>query len=134
MHELSIATSIVDSVTETVAAYPGARVLEVRLRIGALASVVEDSLHFCWTIVIENTPLVGSRLVVHTLPIVIHCTSCNADSQLTGVQNFRCPRCGQIAADFLEGRELEIESIEIEDQPGTAAPAIAPPEKVEDPS
>jgi len=44
VHELSIATSIVESVTESAAAYPGARVKEVRLRVGALASVVEDSL------------------------------------------------------------------------------------------
>ena len=48
MHELSIAASIVESVTESAATYPGARVKEVRLRVGALASVVEDSLQFCW--------------------------------------------------------------------------------------
>ena len=37
VHELSIVSSIVDSVTETLEAYPGARVKEVRLRVGALA-------------------------------------------------------------------------------------------------
>lgn len=47
MHELSIAVSIVEAVTES-AAYPGARVKAVALRVGALASVVEDSLQFCW--------------------------------------------------------------------------------------
>ncbi|HEX8712539.1 MAG TPA: hydrogenase maturation nickel metallochaperone HypA [Terracidiphilus sp.] len=131
MHELSIATSIVDSVTETAAAYPGARVLEVRLRVGALASVVEDSLQFCWTIVTEDTPLAGSKLIVHTLPIVVHCVNCDADSELSGVQNFHCPRCGQIAADFRQGRELEIESIEIE-EPERAQPVAASAEKVEE--
>lgn len=133
MHELSIATSIVESVTETAATYPNARVLEVRLRVGALASVVEDSLQFCWTIVTEGTPIAGSRLIVRTLPVVVHCAQCNADSELTGVQNFRCPRCGQIAADFRQGRELEIESIEIEDQPEPAEPALMQPEEVEEP-
>jgi hydrogenase nickel incorporation protein HypA/HybF len=130
MHELSIVTSIVESVAETAAAYPGARVLEVRLRVGALASVVEDSLQFCWTIVTEDTPLAGSRLVVRTLPIIIHCANCDADAELSGVQNFHCPRCGQIAADFRQGRELEIESIEI-DEPDAVQPVSAPPEKVE---
>lgn len=128
MHELSIATSIVESVTESAAAYPGARVLEVRIRVGALASVVEDSLQFCWGIVTEGTDLENSKLVVHTLPIVIHCASCNTDSELPGVQSFHCPRCGQIAADLRQGRELDIESIEIED------PETAEPEKVEEPS
>jgi hydrogenase nickel incorporation protein HypA/HybF len=133
MHELSIASSIVESVSESAAAYPGARVLEVRLRVGALASVVEDSLQFCWTIVTEDTPLAGSRLIVHTLPIVIHCANCETDSELNGVQNFHCPRCGQIAADFRQGRELEIESIEIEDNLEGNPRSAAAPEKVEEP-
>jgi hydrogenase nickel incorporation protein HypA/HybF len=133
MHELSIATSIVDSVTESAAAYPDARVLEVRLRVGALASVVEDSLQFCWTIVTEDTPLAGSKLVVRTLPIVVHCTNCKADSELAGVQNFHCPRCGQIATDFRQGRELEIESFEIDDEPSVTEPSAALPQKVEEP-
>lgn len=128
MHELSIATSIVESVTESAAAYPGARVLEVRLRVGVLASVVEDSLRFCWTIVTEDTPLAGSRLIVRTLPIIVHCAACNTESELTGVQNFHCPRCGQLAADFRQGRELEIESFEIEDS--EIAPSAATTQKV----
>jgi len=37
------------------------------------------------------------------------------------VQSFRCPRCGQIAADLRQGRELEIESIEL-DEPEPAGP------------
>ena len=37
MHELSIVSSVVETVTESLAAYPGARVEEVRLRVGALA-------------------------------------------------------------------------------------------------
>ena len=57
MHELSIAASIVDAVSETVSRYPGARVKEVRLRVGALASVIEDSLQFCWGVSVEGTSL-----------------------------------------------------------------------------
>ena len=59
MHELSIVTSVVESVTESLAAYPGARVLEVRLRVGALASVVRESLEFCYGIAAEETALKG---------------------------------------------------------------------------
>jgi hydrogenase nickel incorporation protein HypA/HybF len=119
MHELSIVTSIVETVTETLAALPdaqkGARVLEVRLRVGELASVIPESLEFCWGIAIEGTPLEGSRLVVNLLPVVVHCDSCGQDVELEGVQSFRCPRCGEPCSDIRQGRELEIDSIEIED-------------------
>jgi len=121
MHELSIAASIVEAVTETAAAYPGARVSVVRLRVGALAAVVEDSLKFCWSITTEGTPLAGAALAVRTMPVVIHCARCGVDEELGGVQSFRCPRCGEPAADLRQGRELEIESIEIE-EPEEAVP------------
>ena len=114
MHELSIAASIVEAVTETAAGYPGARVQAVRLRVGALAAVVEDSLQFCWGVTTEGTPLAGATLVVQMMPVIVHCAACGVDSEI-GVQSFRCPRCGEPAADLRQGRELEIESIEIEE-------------------
>jgi len=116
MHELSIVASVVESVTESLEAYPLSRVLEVRLRVGALASVVVDSLEFCWGLATEGTPLEGSRLVVKTLPVVMHCAVCAANVELEGVQSFRCPRCDAPCSDLRQGRELDIESFEIEDE------------------
>ncbi len=115
MHELSIVASIVDSVTESLAPYPGARVKEVRLRIGVLASVVEDSLQFCYGIAIQGTRLDGSKLVIQTLPVIARCDQCNADVELPSLQSFRCPQCGEPVSDLRQGRELDIDSIEIED-------------------
>jgi hydrogenase nickel incorporation protein HypA/HybF len=118
MHELSIVASVVESVTESLEAYPHTRVVEVRLRVGALASVVVDSLEFCWGLATEGTPLEGSRLVVKKLPVVMHCSPCAADVELEGVQSFRCPLCDAPCSDLRQGRELDIESFEIEDEAG----------------
>jgi len=115
MHELSIVASVVDTVTESLAAYKGARVVEVRLRVGALAGVVVDSLEFCWGIATEGTALEGSRLVVNVLPVVMHCVPCGEDVELEGIQSFRCPQCGEPCLDLRQGRELEIDSIEIDE-------------------
>jgi hydrogenase nickel incorporation protein HypA/HybF len=115
MHELSIMTSVVESVTESLADYPGAKVKEVRLRVGALASVIEDSLQFCYQIATEDTPLAGSTLVVNVLPVVMHCDPCGKDVTLASLQSFRCPLCGEPVGDLRQGRELEIDSIEIEE-------------------
>jgi hydrogenase nickel incorporation protein HypA/HybF len=115
MHELSLVTSIVESVTESLAAYPSARVVEVRLRVGALASVIPESLEFCYGIAAEGTPLEGSQLVVNLLPVVMRCVRCDKDVTLDGVQSFRCPKCGEPCSEMMQGRELEIEAIEIDD-------------------
>jgi hydrogenase nickel incorporation protein HypA/HybF len=78
-------------------------VLEVRLRVGALASVVVESLEFCYGIAAEGTPLEGSRLVVNVLPVVMHCEKCGKDVELEGVQSFRCPRCGEPCSTCARG-------------------------------
>ena len=115
MHELSIISSVVDSVIESLEKYPGARVKEVRLRVGELASVVEDSLQFCYGIATGGTPLEGSRLVVNIVPVTVRCDACGAEGAIESLQSFRCAACGEPASDVRHGRELEIESIEIED-------------------
>ena len=121
MHELSIAASIVDAVTETAAQYPGTTVKAVHLRLGALSDVSEDSLRFCWELTVEGTPLAGAALVVAKIPVVVYCARCDADVELESVQHFRCPRCGEPAADLRQGKELEIESIELDDGKETEA-------------
>ena len=122
MHELSIISSIVDSVTETLVSYPGARVKEVRLRVGALASVIEDSLQFCYGIASEGTPLEGSVLVVKILPVRMHCDKCAQDVEIASLQSFRCPRCDEPVTDMRQGRELEIDSIEIDVEQARSVP------------
>ena len=82
---------------------------------GVLSAVVVDSLEFCWGLATEGTPLEGSRLAVKMVPIVMHCAACAADVELEGVQSFRCPRCDEPCSDLRQGRELEIEAIEIEE-------------------
>jgi hydrogenase nickel incorporation protein HypA/HybF len=115
MHELSIVSSVVEQVIDSLEKYPGARVIEVRLKVGALAAVVEDSLQFCYGIATEETPLEGSRLVVNIVPVTVHCAACGADGAIESLQSFRCPSCGEPASDIRQGRELEIEAIEIEE-------------------
>lgn len=115
MHELSIVQSVVTTVTEAFAGRPAVRILSVRLRVGALTSVVEDSLQFGYEIATQGTPLAGSRLEVLSLPVVVYCKPCSRLVELDGIQSFRCPHCGTPSGDIRQGRELEIESVEVED-------------------
>jgi hydrogenase nickel incorporation protein HypA/HybF len=115
MHELSIVAGVVDSVTEALGRYPGARVKEVRLRVGALAAVIEDSLQFCYGVATEGTDLKGSKLVVQIVPVVAHCPKCEENIEIPSLQSFRCPRCGEPVSDLRQGRELELAAIEIEE-------------------
>lgn len=115
MHELSIVLSVIATVTESCKQQPVGRVQCVHLRIGALSGVVDDALQFGYEIATEGTLLAGSRLEVHRQPVVIYCARCDRMQELNGVQSFRCPVCGILSGDIRQGRELEIESLEVEE-------------------
>lgn len=120
MHELLIVQSVVTTVTEAIhdqfsEGIRSVRIRSVRLKVGALSGVVEGALQFGYEIAIEGTMLAGSQLVVVNLPVVIFCKQCSELRQLEDVQSFRCPICNTPSGDIRQGRELEIESVEVEE-------------------
>jgi hydrogenase nickel incorporation protein HypA/HybF len=68
VHELSIAMSLAELVEEQLAAEPDATVTAVDIRIGALSSVVPDTLQFAWEPVSRGTRLQGSELRIERQP------------------------------------------------------------------
>jgi hydrogenase nickel incorporation protein HypA/HybF len=122
LHELSIAQAIVEGVLDTAERERADKVLRVRLRLGRLSGVVGDSLQFCYEMAVAGTVMEGSVLEIVELPLIIHCPACDADRILGGIQLMACPVCGTLSGDLRQGRELEIESIEIESpEAGVAA-------------
>ena len=53
--------------------------------------------------------------MVKMVPIVMHCAACAADVELDGVQGFRYRGAMDHPLRCRQGRELEIEAIEIEE-------------------
>ena len=118
MHELSIAGAIV----ATVERHAGGRaVTSVRVRVGRLRQVVPDSLEFCFGIVARESVCEGARLEIEVVPAVLRCAGCGHEWEILEPP-FRCPECagGDVAA--VKGEELEVESIEVEEE----QPCIAP--------
>ena len=117
MHELSIATSIVEIAGEHALQEGGGRVTSVTLRIGRLSCVHEDALRSSFELVTEGTPLAGASLLMIEVPVRIWCPTCQTEVELPGIQRFACPACGHLSGDVRAGRELDIESIQIEAEP-----------------
>jgi hydrogenase nickel incorporation protein HypA/HybF len=116
MHELSVAHGLVQTVSEALEGSAPCRVRRVRLRVGVLSGVVAEAIEFCYDVVTRGTALEGSVLEVRTLPLVIHCGVCQRDVELPNEFRFRCPTCGTASADIRQGKELEVESLEVEDE------------------
>lgn len=114
MHELSIAMSIVDAATDE-AKQRSVKVNAVHLRLGALSGVVKDALLFSYEIACQDTPLEGSQLIIEDIPVAVFCPRCKEKRVLESVQLFACPQCGTPSGEVLQGKELEVFALEVEE-------------------
>lgn len=116
MHEMGIAMEIVDIAKASIPQeMQGARVQRVNLQVGKLSAIVSESLRFCFDLVTKDTPLEGAELAIEELPVVARCKDCHTQWTVTEAV-FTCKNCQSGNIDILSGRELDITSIEIEDE------------------
>lgn len=113
MHELSIAMSIVEMAEEESQRRGGLQITAVHLRLGVLAGVVKDALMSSYEMACEDTPLAGSKLVIDEVPGVVYCPKCDARRPVRPPEWFCCSECGAIASEIVEGKELEVVSLEV---------------------
>jgi hydrogenase nickel incorporation protein HypA/HybF len=127
MHELSIASSIVESVLEFVSVHPVKRVLAVRLAIGEFSHVEAEQLRFCYLAITEQTPIQDSVLEIERVEAIVQCGKCSYrgrpkywdDALSVGpIPTLQCPNCGA-TVEAVEGNDCAIKSIRFatEDNP-----------------
>ncbi|MFF9373752.1 hydrogenase maturation nickel metallochaperone HypA [Streptomyces griseoluteus] len=112
MHELSIATAIVEHAGEIARADGAGDVSSVTVRVGELAGVVPDALHFAFEVARDGTSLASARLVVEQVPAVAWCGGCATEFVVGMPPFFWCPACDRPSQDLRSGRELEITAVE----------------------
>lgn len=112
MHELSIAVSIVETIEESLPETAG-KVTKVFLKIGIMSGVVKDALEFSFEIAAKDTRLENATLEIEELPVLVRCEKCDKTIELENPPIFRCPDCNQPTPNLIQGKELEIVSVEI---------------------
>jgi hydrogenase nickel incorporation protein HypA/HybF len=114
MHELSIAMSIIELAQEE-SERRGVQVSAVHLKLGALSGVVKEALLGSFEMACEDTPLNGVKLVIEELPVLIFCKTCKSQRPISSVQLFCCVECGTPSTEVVQGKELEVVALEIEE-------------------
>jgi hydrogenase nickel incorporation protein HypA/HybF len=115
MHELSIAMSIVEMAQEEAEERGGVQISAVHLKLGALVGVVKEALFSSYEMACQDTPLSGSRLVIEDSPVVVFCPQCQAQRALSSLQLFCCAECGTATSEIVQGREIEVTALEIQE-------------------
>jgi hydrogenase nickel incorporation protein HypA/HybF len=121
VHELSMTTQIVDSVLEEAKKQNTKKVTEVHLVIGKLTFLGIEQVRFSYNILVEDTIMKGSKLIIEEKDGVIECISCGYKGAIpfeddpayhVPIPTLRCPKCGK-TAKILEGNECTIRSIKM---------------------
>lgn len=114
MHELGIVQSIIEIVQDQTKDFSNRRIKNVFVKIGKLTNVLDDSLLFGYDALIIGTNLEGSKLSIETIPAKILCESCGSESVIDGLV-FCCDQCKSTSVKLVNGMELTVSEIEIED-------------------
>jgi len=113
MHELAIASQILGIALKRGEQVGAGKIVSVRVKIGQFTAVEPDSLRFCFAALTGATAADGAALEIEEVPLTAECAVCRGSFAPTQMR-FTCPECGSREVTITGGRELDIESMEVE--------------------
>lgn len=114
MHELGIMTGVMESVEQAAREAGALKVTEVRLTVGEMTEAIPDALQFAFEALQESSELCKDAVLqVNMVRPKSHCLECGAAFEHDRY-SMLCPDCGSFALEHLAGRELHIDSIEVD--------------------
>jgi len=113
MHELGIASSILECVQTEAKRHPDGRITKVGVKIGELCGVDPDALQFGFEVLVKDTEWQPLALEVEYIPRVQRCSQCAHEFRMADFDP-QCPRCGEFSTQCIRGEELDIAYMEVE--------------------
>ncbi len=123
MHELTATQRILDAALAEGRARGGQPLRVVRLQLGVLSGVTEDSIRFYWDLLTPGTAAAGARLEVERMPGRVECRGCGRVSDVD--DDFpTCPACAGVDLVVLAGDGCAIEAVETAELPQGTPPEV----------
>ena len=112
MHEVSLATALIELVREQAAAAKARRVTRLVLEIGALSHVDAHALRFAIDAAAAGGPAEGAVLEVLEREGVAYCLDCE-NSVTISTRDASCPRCSGVKLLVQGGDEMRLKEMEV---------------------
>lgn len=114
MHELAMIKSIIDLIEKVARQNHAKQVLSAKVKIGELQEVTKENLIFVFEQQAEGTLASGAKLEIKEVPLVAYCKRCKNEFKPEDHHFIVCPECGETEVNVLSGRDIILESIEVE--------------------
>lgn len=112
MHELSIAQSLLDAALTTAAEHEARRISTIRLRIGGMRQVVEESLRQAFTVLAAGSLAEHADVEIEWVPSLWRCARCGSTHTLNA--GARTCACGSDELTFEGSDDLLLTSLDLE--------------------
>ncbi|MDH5721054.1 MAG: hydrogenase maturation nickel metallochaperone HypA [Spirochaetia bacterium] len=113
MHELSIASSLINICLEKAAENNAAKIINVKIKIGKLSGVEVHYLKEAFDVVKAGTLAENCSFEYILQDIVVFCEACQKESVLK--ENiFKCPLCQNKEIQVIDGEDLFLMNLEFE--------------------
>ncbi len=113
MHELGVAESIVNIALAKAGEAQASKVIKINLVVGELSGFVPDCIQFYFESLSKDTIAQGAKLHFESVPAELRCRDCSTVFQPQDTA-WTCPKCAGRSIEIFKGRELYIESMEVE--------------------
>ncbi len=113
MHEVSIALSLLDIISQECRKSGSDNVDVVNLRIGKASGIMPDALIFAFDAIKGDSVARNARLTIEEVPVTGHCGECGDRFTVKEEYVLCCPRCGGSSFEIVAGRELDIIDMEV---------------------
>lgn len=124
MHEMGVTAGIIEAAVDAAEQAGATRITRIELTIGEFTEVVEEALRFAFDALAPGTLAEGAELAVSMVGALSRCVDCGVEFSHERFE-MMCPDCGSIDIEALQGRELRIDSIEIDDGVPDDGPAVS---------
>lgn len=113
MHELAITQGVLDIALEHAKNFNANKIMRINLVVGEMTGIVDECVRFYFDFISKDTIASEATLSFERVPIKAYCRDCDATFTLSGL-DWRCPSCQSCNIEVIAGRELYVESIEVE--------------------
>lgn len=113
MHEQSIVESMLALALEHAHKAEAAKIVRIHLVVGELSGVEEEAVNFYFSFLSKNTIAAQASLCFKHVSAELRCRNCDNIFSPEKL-DLCCPNCGSQQVEIVAGRELYVDSLEVE--------------------
>ncbi len=113
MHELSTMIHLVNLASEAAQREGGGRISSMEVSVGGMSGILGYYLKQYFPEASKGTAAEGAQLIIHEVPVRVHCLQCGMEYEPDREHDRVCPQCHSASGKIIAGRDVVLDSIEL---------------------